>query len=75
MKKNSQLIFSCLCTVYVLFITSFDAQAQWKNYILSQKQLSNMSQSIQNYEFFDDLGRSRVKATNGICENGKYVYT
>ena len=61
-------IFVVLC-----FFSLFVKAQEKTNYILTETQISN-SNKIQEYNFFDGLGREYLKASNGINGDGKFVY-
>lgn len=70
--KNVSLV---LCIFGFVFLGVDDCKAQDStNYILSETYLSKSSK-IQQYEFFDGLGRSTITANNGIDGSGKFSYT
>lgn len=70
--KNVSLV---LCIFGFVFLGVDDCKAQdCTNYILSETYLSKSSK-IQQYEFFDGLGRSTITANNGIDGSGKFSYT
>jgi len=72
---EKQNIHSYVYVVMTLFLFPLYAKAQDKNnYILTETQISN-SAKIQEYSFFDGLGREYLKASNGINTNGKFVYS
>ena len=70
--KNVSLV---LCIFGFVFLGVDDCKAQDStNYILSETYLSKSSK-IQQYEFFDGLGRSTITANSGIDGSGKFSYT
>lgn len=73
MKQHN--IYSCLFLASVISMSISHINAQEKsNYVLTQTQISD-SKKTQNYQFFDDLGRGLVEATNGVSNNGVFTYS
>ena len=72
-----QLIYYLSCLAFAMLLPTIRVQAQeGTNYILKETNLSsNASQKIQSYQFFDDLGRKTLDATNGITNNGDFTYS
>ena len=63
-----------LLFVFSLAIAELKAQEN-ANYILKETKISETSPLVQNYQFFDGLGRETVEATNGISNNGEFTYS
>lgn len=72
-----QLIYYLSCLAFAMLLPTIRVQAQeGTNYILKETNLSsNGAQKIQGYQFFDDLGRKTLEATNGISNNGDFTYS
>lgn len=74
---KTQLTYYLSCLAFAMSLPAMHAQAQGgTNYILMETRLSsNGAQKIQGYQFFDDLGRKTLEATNGITNNGAFTYS
>lgn len=71
-----QYIYPSLCFTLAVFLFANHVNAQEKtNYILTETVISKNSSKIKTYQFFDGLGRETLKATNGISNNGEFLYS
>ena len=60
--------------ILVALFSSLPVNSQ--NYVKTETCLDESeTSSIEEYSYFDGLGRKSVSASNGIASNGKYVYT
>ena len=76
-RMNKQNIYFCLSLACAMLMAVGQIKAQGQaNYVLTEKSIgSRASQKIQDYQFYDDLGRETLKATNGISNNGEFTYS
>lgn len=74
---NLHYLYSFLCLTFTMFVVPGNVKAQESaNYILTETRISSRnSNMMKNYQFFDDLGRETLKATNGISDNGEFTYS
>ena len=72
--KYRRIIFSAILTVTI--IPALLAQNNSYNYIRTQSMLDDQgSNYIDEIQYFDELGRPSLHASNGIATEGKYVFT
>ena len=66
----------CICCVVAMFFSPATGHAQeLVNYVLTEKQIAISTARQKNYQFYDGLGRLIQSASNGVNDNGAFVYS
>ena len=66
----------CVCSAIAMCLSPAMGHAQeLVNYVLTEKQIGRSTARQKNYQFYDGLGRLIQSASNGVNDNGAFVYS
>ena len=66
----------CVCSAIAMCLSPAMGHAQeLVNYVLTEKQIGRSTARQLNYQFYDGLGRLIQSASNGVNDNGAFVYS